>query len=179
MSLIPTTYLEMLRPPEGAPLPAPLPDTTIAIEQLTYDDYIALWGAVGRPLDWDGRLMMPRAAVEALLAGPLTDIHVLRLGGVAAGFCEFNRPDPPDSAIKYFGLTPEFQGRRLGPHLLDAALRAHWRTVNPRRIWLHTDTWDDARALPMYERAGFKVFARHDLPETAVEADYRAPIGLT
>ena len=179
MVLIPTTYLEMLRPPEGSPLaaPVPVPGVTVIAERLSFKDYMPLWQSVGEPLDWDGRLLMPREAVETLLANPHTDIQVLRVGSTTAGFCEFNRPDPPDSEIKYFGLKPEFQGKRLGRHLLDAALRAHWAVANPRRIWLHTDTWDDARALPLYERAGFRVFARHDLPETALEA-HRAAIGL-
>lgn len=178
MALIATTYLELRSPPTGDPLAALCPDADVAAERLTPTDYLALWTAVGSPLDWDGRLYLASDTLRDLLADPRTDIYVLRIRGIAAGFCEFNQPDAPDSEIKYFGLLPVFLGQRLGPYLLDAALRAHWTKVTPRRIWLHTDTWDDQRALPLYLRAGFHVFAGHDLPDNAIEADYRAAIGL-
>jgi hypothetical protein len=55
-------------------------------------------------------------------------------------------------------------------------LRQHWKTNNPHRVWLHTDTGDDRRALPLYERIGFRVFARLDLPEITTEEEYRAVI---
>ena len=53
-----------------------------------------------------------------------------------------------------FGLVPAMQGMKLGPFLLDRALRAVWQN-GPRRIWLHTDTNDHPRAATVYARAGF------------------------
>jgi GNAT superfamily N-acetyltransferase len=87
--------------------------------------------------------------------------------------------DPPDAEVKYFGLIPTAQGRGLGPFLLDASLRSYWQTEQPRRLWLHTDTWDHPKAMGLYARMGFQRFAVHDLPASATHQDYRTAIGLT
>jgi len=176
MGLVSTTYLELTHPPVGDPLVAPGGDVTVAAERPAYDEYIRLWRSVGGPLDWDGRLITPVEEVEAILVSPSAEIFVARLRGEAAGLCEFNKSEPLGSEIVYFGLSPAFQGRRFGPYLLDVALRQHWKTNSPHRVWLHTDTWDDPRALPLYKRVGFRVFATLDLPETTTEEEYRAMV---
>jgi ribosomal protein S18 acetylase RimI-like enzyme len=176
MALISTTYLELTHSLVGDPLVAPADDVTVASERPAYDQYMGLWRSVGDPLDWDGRLIVPQADVEAILRSPSAEIFIVRLQGNAVGLCEFNQCEPLGSEIVYFGLSPAFQGRRLGPYLLDVALRQHWKTNTPRRVWLHTDTWDDPRALPLYQRAGFRIFATLDLPETTTEEDYRSAI---
>lgn len=178
MVAIPVTYLELTAPPTTPPL-APTHDrVSTASERLGLCPYMELWREVGAPWDWNGRSQMTDGAIAAVLASPETDIYVLRHDGVAVGFCEFNRPDPPDSEIKYFGLLPTMQGRRLGPYLLDFALREHWRRFAPRRIWLHTDTGDHGRAIATYEHAGFRTFAVRILDDDAQNAEYRAAIGL-
>jgi len=174
MRLVSTTYLELTHPPVGDPLVAPGGDVTVAAERPTYDEYMRLWRSVGEPLDWDGRLITPAEEVEAILVSPSAQIFVARFRGEAAGLCEFNKSQPLGSEMIYFGLSPAFQERRLGPYLLDVALREHWKTNSPHRVWLHTDTWDDPRALPLYKRIGFRVFATLDLPETITEEEYRA-----
>ena len=176
MGLVSTTYLELTHPPVGDPLVAPGGDLTIAAERPAYDEYMRLWRSVGGPLDWDGRLITPVEEVEAILVSPSAEIFVARFRGEAAGLCEFNKSEPLGSEIVYFGLSPAFQGRGLGPYLLDVALRQHWKTNSPHRVWLHTDNWDDPRALPLYKRIGFRVFATLDLPETTTEEEYRAVV---
>jgi len=176
MGLVSTTYLELTHPPVDDPLVAPDGDVTIAAERLAYDEYMRLWRSVGGPLDWDGRLITPVEEVEAILVSPSAEIFVARFRGEAAGLCEFNKSELLGSEIVYFGLSPAFQGRRLGPYLLDVALRQHWKTNSPHRVWLHTDTWDDPRALRFYKRVGFRVFATLDLPETTTEEEYRAVV---
>lgn len=153
------TYMEMTAPPAGPPLPPPLPGTTVARETLRRPDYLRLYREVGEGLQWDLRLGMADAALDRFLTDPSTDIHLLRLDGVPAGFCEMERVDPSDVEIVHFGLTPSAQGKRLGPFLLDQALRAVWQE-EVRRIWLHTDTNDHAKAIATYERAGFRVYER-------------------
>jgi len=176
MGLVATTYLELTHPPVGDPLVAPGGDVTVAAERIAYDEYMRLWRSVGGPLDWDGRLITPAEKVEAILVSPSAEIFIARFRGEAAGLCEFNKSEPLGSEIVYFGLSPAFQGRRLGPYLLDVALRQHWKTNSPHRVWLHTDDWDDPRALPLYKRVGFRVFATLDLPETTTEEEYRAVV---
>jgi ribosomal protein S18 acetylase RimI-like enzyme len=153
------TYMEMTAPPAGPALPAPLPEATVARETLPRPDYLRLYRAVGEALQWDLRLGMADDALDQFLADPATDIHLLRLDGAPAGFCETDRAAWPEMEIVHFGLLPSAQGKRLGPYLLDRALRAAWQE-GVRRIWLHTDTNDHAKAIATYERAGFRVYER-------------------
>ena len=48
---------------------------------------------------------------------------------------------PPDIELGYFGLMPEFIGQKLGPWLLDQAIRRAW-SYAPKRFWVHTQTLD-------------------------------------
>ena len=178
MGSIPVTFMELTAPPAAEPLVPRDSSISAASERLGAEPYMAHWERVGAPLGWDGRRLLTRDAVAKILASEKTDIHVLRVNDEPVGLCEFNRPDPPDSEIKYFGLVPAAQGRGFGPYLLDAALRCHWREFRPNRIWLHTDSADHPKAIATYMRAGFSTFAEHLLSDNAVEADYRAAIGL-
>ena len=147
---------------QANPAPArikPTAGASVALERLDSASYISLYRAVGDPVQWDQRLRMAAADLERLLAQPSTHIHVLRVEGVAAGLCEFNGVGQPDVELVHFGLVPAFQGRRLGPFLLDRALRAVWSHA-PRRVWLHTDTYDHPAAQSVYGRAGFKAYAQ-------------------
>jgi ribosomal protein S18 acetylase RimI-like enzyme len=151
--------MEMTAPPVVPALPRPIPGAEVARERLARVHYLELYRGVGEALQWDQRLRMPASALEEFLAGAAADIHILRVAGKAAGFCEMDRSALPEIEIVNFGLLPEAQGRRLGPYLLDQALRAAWRD-GARRIWLHTDTNDHAKAQSVYERAGFRIYAR-------------------
>jgi GNAT superfamily N-acetyltransferase len=150
------TYMKM-RQADLAPARAkPAAGASVALERLDSASYISLYRAVGEPVQWDQRLRMAAEDLERLLALPSTHIHVLRIEGAAAGLCEFNGVGQPDVELVHFGLVPAFHGRRLGPFLLDQALRA-WSHV-PQRIWLHTDTFDHPAAQSVYSRAGFKPY---------------------
>jgi GNAT superfamily N-acetyltransferase len=128
-------------------------------------DYLDLYRRVGGPLQWDTRLLMPVDELESLLAGAALHVYVLREGAAALGFCEFDRRSFPEVELKHFGLIPQAQGRGLGPWLLSTALGHEWDS-GARRIWLHTDDWDHPAAVPVYLRAGFRVFdTRQEAPE--------------
>ncbi|TGP53017.1 GNAT family N-acetyltransferase [bacterium M00.F.Ca.ET.230.01.1.1] len=153
------TYMEMLAPPQGAPCASPLPGASVARETLDLSDYLDLYRAVGGPVQWDQRLRMREAELETLLASTSTHLHVLRVDGEVAGFCEFNEVGQPSIDLVHFGLVPAVQGKRLGPFLLDRAVRTAW-SHRPQRLWLHTDTHDHPAAQSVYGRAGFKAYAR-------------------
>ncbi|TIR26618.1 MAG: GNAT family N-acetyltransferase [Mesorhizobium sp.] len=153
------TYMEMSGPPQGAPRTSPLPGAIVARERLDPSGYLDLYRAVGGPVQWDQRLRMAEAELETLLADDATHIHVLRIDGEAGGFCEFNNVGEAAIELVHFGLVPVFQGKRLGPFLLDQALRAAW-SHRPERLWLHTDTYDHPAAQSVYGRAGFSAYAR-------------------
>jgi GNAT superfamily N-acetyltransferase len=106
---------------------------------------------------------MPRSELARLLLSDHSRVYVLRSSGnEPLGLCEFEHHGS-DIELKNFGLVPAAQGRRLGPWLLGTALEREW-SLGPRRIWLHTDDWDHPAALPLYERAGFRLFDVRDEP---------------
>jgi GNAT superfamily N-acetyltransferase len=111
------------------------------------------------PWVWFERRLMSDDALAAELQKPTTEIFVVHVGGVPAGYFELNAAEPRETELCYFGLAPEFIGRRLGPFLLNAAIEQAWsRPIE--RFWVHTCTFDHPRALPLYQRAGFIVYAR-------------------
>mgnify|MGYP001596740614 CR=1 FL=1 len=152
------TYMELCAPPAGrAPLPAPVAGLAFRAERLPVEDYLALYREIGTPLTWDSRLDMAQEDLAHFLSAASTAIFILRENGQAVGLCEFDAVETPDIELTHFGLVPAAYGRRIGPFLLDAALRAVWREET-RRIWLHTDTNDHPRAQATYARAGFEVY---------------------
>jgi len=161
--LVRVSYLELT----GGPAATPAYDGTerIALEKLDVEEYLWLYRKVGAPLRWDQRLCMSRGALVELLGSERSHIYVLRSDNDAIGLCEFDRTAFPEIELKNFGVVPECQGRGLGSWLLGSALNSEWIS-NPRRIWLHTDTWDHPAALPLYQRAGFRVtLVRDELPD--------------
>ncbi|NVD41027.1 GNAT family N-acetyltransferase [Ensifer sp. HO-A22] len=153
------TYMEMRTRPTGEPLPSPVENAAFALQRLEAEPFLSLYRAVGEPLRWDQRLRMSADTLDAFLRSPSTAVYTLRVDGRAVGLCEFDRVESSDIELTHFGLIPDMQGRRLGPYLLDAALRAVWDRA-PQRIWLHTDEWDHAKAQDTYRRAGFGIFAQ-------------------
>lgn len=143
-----------------APSPAPVRNgpERIAAERLDLADYLDLYRRVGAPLRWDQRLQMDPDVLASLLRSGLVVYLLWGGSGEALGLCEFDLTGFPDVELKNFGLVPQAQGRGLGPWLLGVALESEWRR-KPRRIWLHTDTWDHPAAMAVYRRAGFEITA--------------------
>jgi ribosomal protein S18 acetylase RimI-like enzyme len=160
------TFMEQRRPPPGEALVAPMAGVEITRGSISVPDYLALYRAVGEPVQWDERLRMPEDALAEFLRADSTIIHVLRVDGEMAGLMEAVRQADEEVEIANFGLVPAYQGRRLGPYLLDFALRSLWREPI-RRIWLHTDTNDHPKAVRTYLNAGFAEFERKwlDFPD--------------
>lgn len=81
------------------------------------------------------------------------------------GYVELEPQPGGDVEIVYFGLLPDFRGRRIGGHLLTVGtarawdLAQRWPGLAPtRRVWLHTCSQDGPTAMDNYLRRGFKVF---------------------
>ena len=154
------TYLEMLERPARPRVPAPLDKLALMrAESCTVSFYRYLYDTVGEPWLWFERRLIDDAALAAQISKPTIEIFVLYVRGVPAGYFELDTAVPRESKLCYFGLIPEFIGRRLGPYLLQAAIDQAW--VRPLdRFWLHTSTFDHPRALRTYQQAGFVVYAR-------------------
>jgi GNAT superfamily N-acetyltransferase len=154
------TYLEMLERPAGKRVPAPLEKLALMrAEDCTVSFYRYMYDTVGRQWLWFERRLLGDAALAALITKPTIEIFVLYVRGVPAGFFELDTAAPRDTKLCYFGLIPDFIGRRLGPYMLQAAIDQAWsRPLD--RFWLHTSTFDHPKALATYQRAGFVVYAR-------------------
>ena len=64
-----------------------------------------------------------------------------------------------DVEIALFGLTPPETGRGQGRAMMAHALRLAWsKKIN--RVWLHTCTLDDPKAMGFYQKLGFRPYAR-------------------
>ena len=154
------TYLEMLARPTGRRVPAPLEKLALMhAEACTVSFYRYLYDTVGEPWLWFERRMIGDLALAAQIHKPTIEIFVLYVRGVPAGFFELDTAAARETKLCYFGHIPDFIGRRLGPYLLQAAIDRAWsRPID--RFWLHTSTFDHPKALRVYQRAGFVVYAR-------------------
>jgi GNAT superfamily N-acetyltransferase len=167
------TYLEMLERPTGRRVPAPLDKLALMrAENCSVSFYRYIYDTVGRPWLWFERRLIGDDALAALITRPTIEIFVLYVRGVPAGFFELDTAVPRQTKLCYFGLVPDFIGRRLGPYFLQAAIDQAWsRPID--RLWLHTSTYDHPKALGVYQRAGFVVYDRrrvsfHDPRDTGI-----------
>jgi GNAT superfamily N-acetyltransferase len=155
------THLEMRARLERPRLPVPAgpPLALIRAERPTLSFYRYLYDTIGGPWLWYERRIMDEDRLAVILQDPKVQVTVLYSGGVPAGFYELDARIAGSVELAYFGLMPEFIGRRLGPFLLDRAIEAAW-TQQPERVWVHTCTLDHPKALALYQRAGFTPFRR-------------------
>ena len=154
------TRLEMLAPPDTPPVPAPaMKLALLRAEKPSTGFYLYLYDAVGRDWNWVDRKRLPEEELGAIVRDERVEIYVLYAGGVPAGYAELDRRTDPDVELAHFGLIPDFIGRGLGRYLLDWAVRRAW-SAGAERVRVNTCTADHPRALPLYQRAGFRVFAR-------------------
>lgn len=181
MSLAPTsdpveievsiTHLEMLTPPAAPALPQPhLPQPLVLMTARNPNlrFYRFLYSSVGDPWLWYERRRMPDDQLAAILGDPAVEVTVAYVGGVPAGYFELDSRKAGEVELAYFGLVPEFIGLKLGPYVLDCAVRKAW-AKGPKRVWVHTCSLDHPKALGLYQRAGFAPFAHesHRIPNPA------------
>lgn len=151
-----TTYLEM----HQAPTLAPSGLDVRPVERPSVSFFRYLYNTIGDGVNgyWWVRRQMNDAELERIITRPDSAIFVLYEGGSPAGFYELDLTDPTNIEVAFFGILPEFQGRRFGHRLMEHALQNAWGR-GPGRVWLHTCNFDSPQALTTYIKAGFKVYA--------------------
>src|SRR5262249_37066260 len=122
------TYLHMTRREQFCPCPAPRQDDVRIVPMNSPDVkfYRFLYGSVGENIRWRDRLLMSDAELEANLAKPGTEISVLYVRDVPAGYIELVN-EGKATEIAYFGLRPAYQGKGLGKYLLSYGIERAWQ----------------------------------------------------
>lgn len=152
------TYLEMRDPSALHAAPWPTPHAALnRLHGCPPSFWRYLYREVGRAYRWTDRLVWTDEEIAAYLTDPATQLWLLTVASVPAGYFELRRAADGAVEIAYFGLLPEFVGRGLGKALLSAAATEAWR-FDASRVWVHTSSLDHASALPNYLSRGFKVF---------------------
>lgn len=154
------TYVEMKHPAELVPfrLDDPLlrfarvPVPSVPLAQRLYKE-------VGEPYHWVDRWEWSTAEWQAFVGEFGYGIWILTHDGELAGFVEMKNQDDGSVEISLFGLVAKFQGRGFGKHLLTLAVETAWG-IGANRVWLHTCTLDDPKALPNYLARGFTEYKK-------------------
>jgi GNAT superfamily N-acetyltransferase len=153
------THLEM----RDRPRPAPMPPSSLRLahwKQPGLDKYRALFRRVGEPWMWFSRLVMPDEAVEAIIHDPAVQIYaVVDPRGVEVGMLELDFRSPGECELGFFGMVIELTGKGHGRWLMAQAKALAWRK-DVNRVWVHTCTLDDPKALGFYRKSGFTPYRR-------------------
>jgi len=123
---------------------------------MSCEAYRTLNAQIGKDIGWVDRQIMPENDLKELLSDPDLRIILLWHNGEIVGFGEFTINQPGIISLDYFGLIPEFRGKRLGKPFLLMVLQEAWK-INPNKIILNTCENDHPLALPMYLNLGFTI----------------------
>ena len=157
------TYLEMTERPSLPQLAPKVPNYALmGAQEITLGFYRYLYDAVGRPWHWTDRKKLSDEELVKIIHGPAVEVFVLYVGGSPAGFYELDYRTLPTAELAYFGLMPEFIGLTLGPYLLAQAIEMLWQK-GPTRVLVNTCTLDHPKALPLYQRFGFRPYDREEI----------------
>jgi GNAT superfamily N-acetyltransferase len=131
----------------------------LKVKQPPVHFYRYLYETVGRDHVWVERTRMSDEKLAAIVQDERVELYVLYCEGAPAGYAELDFRKMPHAELAYFGLIPDFIGRGLGGFLLAAAIDIAW-TKPIERLWVHTNTLDHPRALPLYQQLGFVPYAQ-------------------
>lgn len=164
-----TWYLEQTAPADLAPAAEPGPDTGIRVTRAEVASPAFsrfLYAAVGGDVAWTDRLVWPVERWREYLGRPGAETWVAYERGTPAGYIELDPGDDGVVEIAYFGLLPEFRGRRIGGHLLSYGTARAWdlasrwpERAGTERVWVHTCSLDGRYAMANYLRRGFRLYA--------------------
>lgn len=124
-----------------------------------------LYAAVGGDWFWTDRLGWTWQQWQDYLDRDGLETWVAYVQGTPAGYIELDGTREKEVEVAYFGLLPQFAGKRIGGHLLAAGLRHAW-TLGDRwagkapveRVWLHTCSLDGPVAMANYQARGMRVY---------------------
>lgn len=153
------TFLEMTERPAHPHLSPPqgLNCALLRLRDPSVRFYRYLYDVVGAPWLWFERRAMTDQQLARIIGDSRVEIYVIHVDGEPAGFAELDRRTPRDIELAYFGLVPEFIGKGLGRYLLTWVVDTAWNHA-PDRVWVNTNNLDHPKALPLYQRCGFRPY---------------------
>jgi GNAT superfamily N-acetyltransferase len=156
------TFLEMKTRPSA--IPPPQPKGKIALlraQQPPVHFYRYLYDTIGRDYHWVDRKRLTDAELTSVLAEERLELYVLYVDGCPGGMAELDFRQNSTANLAYFGLVPEYVGRKLGYFFLYHTAVKEW-SKPISRLLVNTCTLDHQRALPLYQRMGFVPYSRED-----------------
>ena len=159
------TYLEMTDRPTAPPpaRPANLNTALLQADQPPVEYFLYLYQAVGAEYEWTDWLTRPEAELQHFIHKNGVFLYTLMLDGWPGGFFMLDASTEGVCDLAYFGLVPQAVGRGLGRWLLATAVDMGWDLPGVTSMTVNTNTLDHPRALPMYQRAGFRPVRRETM----------------
>lgn len=158
------TALEMREKP--AFLRRPVPEADVPVQLVRWknpepEKYRLLYKRVGGYWIWWSRLTKNDDELNAITHDPKVSVFaVVDRARVEVGMLELDFRTPGECELVFFGLVRGATGRGLGKWLMRRALELAWNGDGVERVWVHTCTLDDPRAVGFYMGQGFVPYAR-------------------
>ena len=113
---------------------------------------------IGKKHRWVDRLVWMESHWINYVTDKKVKTYVLKHKDNLAGFFELIfHFENKEVELAYFGILEEYQGKKLGSHLLCEAIKISFdNDIN--RLWVHTCTLDHKNALNNYLARGMKIF---------------------
>lgn len=151
------TCLEMTDKPALRPVPG---GDTFALERMGAADtgrFRTLFQAIGKDIMWFSRLIMPEEQLSSIIGHEQVECFALVSGGRDIGVLELDFREAGQCELSFFGVVPDAVGGGAGRYLMNEALSRAWaRPIT--RMWVHTCSFDHPKALPFYQRSGFRPY---------------------
>lgn len=106
---------------------------------------------------WYSRLLKPEQDLIDIIHDDRVAVYQVFISGQAEGLLELDYRVDGECEIAFFGLSAEHTGQGHGSWLMSEAVQLAW-SEPITRLWVHTCTFDHPRALPFYQRHGFKAY---------------------
>lgn len=154
------THLEMTEPPRMLP-PQPVGPrlALMKVDTIPLHFYRYLYATIGRDWLWVERLDLDDNALAQMVQREGIEISVLYANGAPAGYFELDLAGSNIIDLVYFGLMPEWTGRKIGPWFLGCAVMEGF-SAGAERLTINTCTLDHPGALRLYQHIGFQPVRR-------------------
>jgi GNAT superfamily N-acetyltransferase len=152
------TYVEMTAPSQLVPA-ASVPGLTLEPVDHGAPLVPGILARIGADYNWRSASRTEREWAAWFAEYPDRTFWLLSFEGDPAGMVTCDLHPGAVAEIVTFGLVPEFVGKGLGGYALTLGVRQAWALApSVNRVWLHTSSHDNPRALPNYHRRGFRTF---------------------